>query len=182
MRRQKIISSRKNRCNHISVHSIGNPTCEINRKISEVCKNCIAYNTEKERPQLLKKLLNNARYLSTVDIDVSINSRRIQFNVFGEILNYQHLKNIMNICTTNQSTQFLLITTRIDLVQNIDKPKNLILVYKYPYLGFKLGDIPKVFDKTIITVDANVPHITENELFSPKETILLQTLNINKYV
>jgi hypothetical protein len=79
-----------------------------------------------------------------------------RFQAHGELINMNHLTNIMNICLKNPLTTFVLWTKRNDLIQKYlkdnEKPKNLILIYSNPKKGKIMSKPPKHFDKTFNNV------------------------------
>jgi len=63
----------------------------------------------------------------------------VRFNSYGELINMNHLINLINICKINPDIHFSLYTKRFNLVNNYfknhKKPKNLVLVYSNPNIN-----------------------------------------------
>ena len=84
-----------------------------------------------------------------------------RFSAHGELVNFQHLANLVEIAEHNPNCTFSLWTKRKDYVERLfsyrSKPSNLILIYSNPKISSVLPKhlMPKYFDKTFNNVLAN---------------------------
>ena len=126
-----------------------------------ICRDCYSMSMLTTfRKNCKPKFLNNSKFLSE-----KVHPRQYlpicpsnigRFHSHGELINSNHLYNLINICLNQPMTTFTLWTKRKNIVtrvlKNVDKPKNLILVYSNPYID-KLGvKLPKHFDKVFNNV------------------------------
>ena len=133
-----------------------------------ICRECYSMSMLTTfRKNCKPKFLNNSKYLSS-----KIHSREYlpicpsnvgRFHSHGELINSNHLYNLINICLNQPMTTFTLWTKRKNIVtrvlKNVDKPKNLILVYSNPYID-KLGvKLPKHFDKVFNNVSKDSSNV-----------------------
>ena len=133
-----------------------------------ICRECYSMSMLTTfRKNCKPKFLNNSKYLSS-----KIHSREYlpicpsnvgRFHSHGELINSNHLYNLINICLNQPMTTFTLWTKRKNIVtrvlKNVDKPKNLILVYSNPYID-KLGvKLPKHFDKVFNNVSSRTSDV-----------------------
>ena len=139
-----------------------------NSKADIICRECYSMSMLTTfRKNCKPKFLNNSKYLSS-----KIHSREYlpicpsnvgRFHSHGELINSNHLYNLINICLNQPMTTFTLWTKRKNIVtrvlKNVDKPKNLILVYSNPYID-KLGvKLPKHFDKVFNNVSSRTSDV-----------------------
>ena len=86
-----------------------------------------------------------------------------RFHSHGELINSNHLYNLINICHNQPMTTFTLWTKRKNIVtrvlKNVDKPKNLILVYSNPYVDKLDVKLPKHFDKVFNNVSSRTSDV-----------------------
>ena len=133
-----------------------------------ICRECYSMSMLTTfRKNCKPKFLNNSKYLSS-----KIHSREYlpicpsnvgRFHSHRELINSNHLYNLINICLNQPMTTFTLWTKRKNIVtrvlKNVDKPKNLILVYSNPYID-KLGvKLPKHFDKVFNNVSSRTSDV-----------------------
>ena len=82
-----------------------------------------------------------------------------RFNAHGELINTQHLKNLVAIVRHNPHCTFALWSKRSDIVRKFfdrnAKPSNMILVFSNAKIGKVLKNPPKHFDKTFNNVMAD---------------------------
>ena len=75
----------------------------------------------------------------------------VRIHAHGELINEQHMKNLMNIAEKNQTITFSLYTKRNDIVTNVleknEKPNNMIIVYSNPIVDKPITKVPEKFDK-----------------------------------
>jgi len=134
-----------------------------------ICRDCYSMSMLTTfRKNCKPKFLNNSKFLSE-----KVHPRQYlpicpsnigRFHSHGELINSNHLYNIINICLNQPMTTFTLWTKRKNIVtrvlKNVDKPKNLILIYSNPYVDKLDVKLPKHFDKVFnnvssITSDVN---------------------------
>jgi len=101
----------------------------------------------------------NSVELSTNNIEIpKIKDKfsNVRFHAHGELINEQHFKNFIKIATAYPNKTFTLFTKRVAIVSNvlnkIDKPNNLIIVYSNPIIDKPMLDIPTHFDKVFNVV------------------------------
>ena len=79
-----------------------------------------------------------------------------RFSSHGELINNNHLINLINICLKNKHCIFTLWTKRTDIINKVFKekikPKNLILIFSNSKLNNPIKSPPKYFDKTFNNV------------------------------
>ena len=147
-------SSKMAGINSINTSTINNEFCSKMRETDSVCKKCYASRYEQMRPALHNKLEYNDTLLSSKIIDDDnlpfINSAFFRFNSFGELINENHLTNLINIVKKNPHCNFALWTKRKNLINdffaNNEKPSNLILIFSSSKLD-KVSKLPKHFNK-----------------------------------
>tara|TARA_R100000808_G_C2134551_1_gene143081 strand:+ start:110 stop:571 length:462 start_codon:yes stop_codon:yes gene_type:complete len=119
------------------------------------------------RKNCTPKFSRNSKYLSekvqdrkTLPICPNMVGR---FSSHGELINSNHLENLINICLNQPMTTFTLWTKRKDIVnrvlKNIKKPKNLILVYSNPIINKLDVKLPKHFDKVFNNVKSKTNNV-----------------------
>lgn len=138
----------------ISTNNLSNPYCKLMSSIkTTICYKCYANKLCNLRPSLADKLEQNSKELSEKVLDVKdlpiVNRLYFRFNSFGELINRTHLTNLVNICKVNPRTMFTLWTKRISIVKDLEKPKNLLLIYSNPIVDNvpNINNLPNVFDK-----------------------------------
>lgn len=79
-----------------------------------------------------------------------------RFDAHGELINMQHMENLVAIVNDNPWCTFALWTKRTDIVmrwlRDNAKPDNLILIYSNPKVSHVMSKPPKGFDKTFNNV------------------------------
>lgn len=146
--------------NSINTSTLENDFCSKMRKTDSVCRKCYAARYESFRTTLETRLIQNSAILSekTLNRDVLpyINASVFRFSSFGELINRNHLLNLLAIAEKNPHCNFTLWTKRKDLICNVlretKKPENLILIYSSPKIG-QIAKKPMFFDK-VFTVFA----------------------------
>ena len=139
-----------------------------NSKQDIICNECYSMSMLTTfRKNCKPKFLNNSKYLSS-----KIHSREYlpicpsnvgRFHSHGELINSNHLYNLINICLNQPMTTFTLWTKRKNIVtrvlKNVDKPKNLILVYSNKYIDRLDIKLPKHFDKVFNNVSSRTSDV-----------------------
>ena len=163
---------------------LGIPSLNTDTPSNEFCKSM--YNSTKEnlicrscysmsmlntyRKNCRPKFIKNSKYLAE-----KIHPREYlpicpspigRFSSHGELINSNHLENLMNICLNQPMTTFTLWTKRKNIVsrvlKNRKKPKNLILVYSNPYVDKLDIKLPKHFDKVFNNVSKDSSNVNCN--------------------
>ena len=133
-----------------------------------ICRSCYSMSMLKTfRKNCTPKFSRNSKYLSekvqdrkTLPICPSNTGR---FSSHGELVNSNHLENLINICLNQPMTTFTLWTKKANWIKQVldqrGKPKNLILIYSNPYKDKIVKDLPKYFDKTFNNVTTDLQEI-----------------------
>ena len=134
-----------------------NPKC--------ICTKCYSQNMLKTyRKNCVRAFEYNTKLLQTKltyeQIPI-LNSQYLRINAHGELINKEHMINIVKICIINPLTTVVLYTKRMNLVNlvlnEIGKPDDLIIVYSNPIIDKPITQIPnnsmhKFTDKVFNTV------------------------------
>ena len=147
----------------ISTNTLTNEYCQDMHKKGKdiICGDCYSYiMLQSYRKNMQACLERNSKLLSGGVLHdqqlPTIMEIYYRFQAHGELINMNHLVNLMNITKKNPLTTFALWTKRNDLIQkylkNNEKPKNLILIYSNPKKSKIMSKPPKHFDKTFNTV------------------------------
>ena len=87
-----------------------------------------------------------------------LNSAFFRGHAHGELINETHFVNFINSAIRNPHTNVTLWTKRKDMVNRVleyvEKPKNLIMIYSEPRVNVINLDIPAHFDKIFNVVDS----------------------------
>jgi hypothetical protein len=114
------------------------------------CNNAYVYNGEVLSERILPK-----KYLPF------INQAYFRFQAHGELINENHLINLINICKRNPACTFALWTKRKALYNKVitqyGKPLNLIAIYSEPKINHITQKPPQGFDKVFCVIDDNTP-------------------------
>jgi hypothetical protein len=105
-----------------------------------------------------------------------------RFSAHGELINDQHMENLMAIVLDNPWCRFALWTKRVDFVfryiKKHGKPENLNLIYSNPKKSHIMSKPPKFFDKTFNNVlsheDVDKQNCTGQKC---KDCLLCYTIN-----
>lgn len=137
---------------HISCNTTGNKFCDSMRKLAKenntacICRHCYAvgasrYNGKDDKWNLeYTGQLLSSRILTKKEIMENCVSSNILLRIskYGELININHLINIMNIAKVNKHAKVSLFTKRADLVIEYAKlnkiPSNVILIYSNPII------------------------------------------------
>lgn len=167
MKTQKLLhvteqmSGKMEEMSSISTSSLDNPFCiKMSKNPNAICAECYSNDLLKMYKTARNRFKLNADYLSStihpVDDMPRLNKRAVRFNAFGELINYEHFVNLMNICRKNPDVTFTLWTKLHGIVhkgiRDWGKPKNLILIYSSPITNVR-GKLPQHFDKVFTVYD-----------------------------
>ena len=147
----------------ISTNTLTNDYCnkQFHSDVDTICKNCYSHiMLNSYRKNMQACLERNSKLLSGSVLHQqqlpTIMELYFRFSAHGELINMNHLINLVNICKKNPLTTFVLWTKRNDLIQKYlkdnEKPKNLILIYSNPKKGKIMSKPPRHFDKTFNNV------------------------------
>ena len=137
-----------------------------------ICKECYSMNMLNTfRKNCKPKFLNNSKFLSEKIHEAEYlpvcPSTVGRFHSHGELINTNHLYNLVNICHNQPMTTFTLWTKRKNIVSRVlksrNKPKNLILIYSNPIVDRLNIKLPKHFDKVFNNVSSKTSNINCNE-------------------
>ena len=133
-----------------------------------ICKECYSMNMLNTfRKNCKPKFLNNSKFLSEKVHEAEYlpvcPSTVGRFHSHGELINTNHLYNLLNICHNQPRTTFTLWTKRKNIVSSVfnkhEKPENLILVYSNPYIDKLDVELPKYFDKVFNNVSKDSSNV-----------------------
>ena len=151
----------------LNTDTTSNSYCKaMSKKQDTICSICYSWNMlQTFRKNCVPRFKQNSDYLSSKVHDVDylpdppgpVN----RFNGHGEIINKNHLENLLRICEKNPRMTFSLWTKKDRMVSQYirtregQKPKNLILIFSYPYPN-TVAKLPPGFDKTFnnVTTDS----------------------------
>lgn len=126
----------------INTNTLSNNFClSMSKNPRLICSKCYSIKMLKTfRRNCVKTFQYNSNLLSkSIITDIpKFNIAFIRINAHGELINYTHLLNLINILHYNKQTSFTLWTKRVSLINryfnNHSKPNNLILVYSNPII------------------------------------------------
>lgn len=124
--------------------------CYSRRCLQTYRKNCA---TAWDKNNALLKKMIPVEYLPT------INEAFFRFNGHGELLNLSNLKNYYNTAKKNPNTLFALWTKRKELINKLNKPTNMILVYSNPTVDDPMTTPPTKFNKVFNVLSSDDPSI-----------------------
>lgn len=149
----------------INTNPTMNPFCNKMRSKDTICKSCYSKRYE-YFPNTVKRLTDNTNILLSKDFDIkcvpNLNTYRfVRLHSFGELINSTHYRNLLSIVKAFPDTTFTLWTKRKEIVQKIEKPTNLILIYSSPKLN-KVSALPDKFDKVFTVFDKDFEGVDIN--------------------
>ena len=146
----------------LNTDTVSNPFCQGMRKCAaNICAQCYSDNMLRTFRKNCRPAFQYNGGLLSSDTDYPLNLRDDIFRIsaHGELINYNHARNIMHIIKSNPDTFFAFWTKRPALVQKFirahGKPANVNLIYSNPKTD-TVADLPGYFDKVF-----NV-HTTDN--------------------
>ena len=149
----------------INTNTVSNPFCQQmfnSGKDDNICTKCysnIMLRTYRKNNQpafqrntdLLSKPVSDAILKATKIMDAFL-----RINAHGELINEQHLANIVRLAELKPHCNVTLWTKRADIVRKYfdkhDKPSNLILIFSNSLIGNIMKKPPRHFDKTFNNV------------------------------
>jgi uncharacterized protein YlzI (FlbEa/FlbD family) len=128
---------------------------------NSICSSCYSWNMLKTfRKNAVPRFKINSDILSSRVLDMNElprpNSNVARFNGHGELINTNHVQNIVNYALFYPKVTFTLWTKKKALIQSFfnkhEKPKNLLLIYSNEAVDLVYKDVPKHFDKVFNVV------------------------------
>lgn len=152
----------------VSSNTVSNPFCQTmanSNNASNICTKCYSQKMLSTfRKNCQPALQRNSDLLSKPVSDAVLKATRIldafiRYNAHGELINEQHLANLVRLAELKPHTSFTLWTKRKNIIRqyfdNHEKPENLILIYSNPRISTIMDSPPKHFDKTFNNVLEN---------------------------
>ena len=135
---------------------------------NSICSKCYSWNMLKTfrknavpRFQLNSKLLSE-RVLGFNELPRP-NSNTARFNAHGELINTNHVQNLVNYALFYPQVTFTLWSKKKALIQSFfnkhKKPDNLILIYSNEIVGSVYKSVPKHFDKVFNVVNSDLQSV-----------------------
>ncbi len=156
----------------ISTNTVSNSFCQKmfnSGKEDNICTKCYSNKMLRTyRKNMEPALQRNSDLLSKHVSDSILKATRImeafiRINAHGELINEQHLANIVRLAELKPHCNITLWTKRADIVRKFfnvhDKPSNLILIFSNSLIGNIMKKPPRHFDKTF----NNVPESMHKE-------------------
>jgi len=139
----------------LNTNTLTNEYCSKMRSTDTICKVCYSASMlEGSRKNCAPSWEKNSKALESIiplDNLPSINAHTFRFHAHGELINYEHLINFINIAKLNPDTHFALWTKRSNLVKQFleceEAPKNIIFIYSNPKTNRIIEKPPKGFHK-----------------------------------
>ena len=146
----------------VNVSSLENEFCKIASKVKgSICNSCYSNRLSKLRKNLEIRLLGNSDLLSKrilKDYELPVfNNRYVRFNSYGELINEQHMANLINIARKNPHTTFGLWTKRSDLVMKFEKVPNIKYIFSVSKVDGTCTNskVLDYFDKVFIAMSSS---------------------------
>jgi hypothetical protein len=123
-----------------------------------ICSFCYSHAMLKTfRKSCIPAFQHNSKLMAELidwDLLPMINQAYFRFNGHGELINFNHYQNIINIAIKNPHCNFALWTKRASIVRQFkgELPDNLILIFSNPTIGRVIG-VPRAFHKVFNNVD-----------------------------
>jgi hypothetical protein len=140
----------------------------MSKKKDTICSECYSWNMLTTfRKNAVPRFQMNSRLLSQRVLEMNElprpKSNNVRFNGHGELINTNHVQNIVNYALFYPKVTFTLWTKKKALIQAFfnkhEKPKNLLLIYSNEIVGSIYSKVPKHFDKVFNVVENDSSHI-----------------------
>ena len=121
-----------------------------------ICSECYSWNMLKTfRKNAVPRFKMNSDILSSRVLEmnelVRPKGNHVRFNAHGELINTNHVQNLVNYALFYPQVTFTLWSKKKALIQSFfnkqNKPDNLILIYSNEIVGTVYKSVPKYFDK-----------------------------------
>jgi len=140
------LSGKMEKIPSLSTSPMNNPNCIKNRKVKgSICQKCYAVAGCKMYTNLDKMLIQNGEILKDkIDTsEIKVNTIYYRFESHGDLINTNHLDNLVNIAINNPYTRFALWTKHYKITEKYfdthDKPGNLQLQYSSLKINHQLN-------------------------------------------
>lgn len=126
-----------------------------------ICSECYSWNMLKTfRKNAVPRFKMNSDILSSRVLNmnelVRPKGNNVRFNAHGELINKNHVQNLVNYALFYPKVSFTLWTKKKGLIQSFfnkhKKPDNLILIYSNEIVGTVYKSVPQYFDKVFNVV------------------------------
>ena len=146
----------------LNTDTTSNKFCiERSKDKDSICSQCYSWNMLKTfRKNAVPRFRKNSNLISENVLDRSEllhpQSLVARFNGHGEIINVNHVQNIVNFALSYPKVTFTLWTKKVSVIQSFFrkniKPNNLLLIYSNEKVDKISKNVPKHFDKTFNVV------------------------------
>ena len=146
----------------LNTDTTSNKFCiERSKDKDSICSQCYSWNMLKTfRKNAVPRFRKNSNLISENVLDRSElphpKSLVARFNGHGEIINVNHVQNIVNFALSYPKVTFTLWTKKVSVIQSFFrkniKPNNLLLIYSNEKVDKISKNVPKHFDKTFNVV------------------------------
>lgn len=146
----------------LNTDTTSNKFCiERSKDKDSICSQCYSWNMLKTfRKNAVPRFLKNSNLISESVLDRSElphpKSLVARFNGHGELINTNHVQNIVNFALSYPKVTFTLWTKKVGVIQAFfrknKKPDNLLLIYSNEKIDSISNKPPKYFDKTFNVV------------------------------
>ena len=135
----------------------------MSKKKDSICSECYSWNMLKTfRKSAVPRFKMNSDILSSRVLEMNELPRPsgnvARLNAHGELINTNHVQNIVNYALFYPKVTFTLWTKKKALIQSFfnkhEKPKNLLLIYSNEVIGAVYKSVPKHFDKVFNVVES----------------------------
>ena len=146
----------------LNTDTTSNKFCiERSKDKDSICSQCYSWNMLKTfRKNAVPRFRKNSNLISENVLDRSElphpQSLVARFNGHGELINVNHVQNIVNFALSYPKVTFTLWTKKVSVIQSFFrkniKPNNLLLIYSNEKVDKISKNVPKHFDKTFNVV------------------------------
>ena len=148
----------------ISTSPLCNGQCLKNAELeNSICSNCYSFKMMKQYKALAGKMARNSERLckplapAEIPENIKTPSGYFRFEAFGDVGTVTQAENYIKIATANPGIKFAAWTKNpkyyIKAVENIGKPKNLILIQSSLYINKPVKKAAACFDYTFTVYD-----------------------------
>ena len=144
----------------INTDTTSNTFCSKMQKTNAVCKVCYSQKMLSTfRKSCVPAFKRNSDALSSKVLDprtIKVKGPLMRLHGHGELINELHFSNYVKLARFYPETRFVLWTKRVAIIkkvlEKIEKPKNLKLIFSAPVTDKVVTKLPVHFDKTFSTV------------------------------
>ena len=153
----------------LNTDTTSNKFCiERSKDKDSICSQCYSWNMLKTfRKNAVPRFLKNSNLISESVLDRSElphpKSLVARFNGHGELINTNHVQNIVNFALSYPKVTFTLWTKKRGVIQAFfnkqKKPDNLLLIFSNDKIDCVYKKVPKHFDKVFNVVSKKNSHV-----------------------